>query len=142
MATVISWVLLISVKSAISLRGAPDASYLQTIGTLLLNGNDTIGTMSQTRFPFGCSDVLLDIVQNKTHSPLDIRLGSHCAGWVLVMTSLDLFGISGSWSPILVDLLDFPIFLQEMVLAVWLIVKGFNPSAIASLSAKTSDYTK
>jgi len=26
---------------------------------------------------------------------------------------------------------------QEMVMAVWLIVKGFNPSAIASLSAKT-----
>jgi hypothetical protein len=25
-----------------------------------------------------------------------------------------------------------------MVLAVWLIVKGFNPSAIASLSAKTA----
>jgi hypothetical protein len=34
--------------------------------------------------------------------------------------------------------LAFPIFLQEMVLAVWLIVKGFNPSAIASLPAKTA----
>ena len=33
--------------------------------------------------------------------------------------------------------LAFSIFLQEMALAVWLIVKGFNPSAIASLSAKT-----
>ena len=30
-----------------------------------------------------------------------------------------------------------PLGLQEMVMAIWLIVKGFNPSAIASLSAKT-----
>ncbi len=32
--------------------------------------------------------------------------------------------------------LEMVMFPQEIVMAVWLIVKGFNPSAIAALSAK------
>jgi hypothetical protein len=35
-------------------------------------------------------------------------------------------------------LMIIPMLPQELVLAVWLIVKGFNPSAIAALSAKTA----
>jgi hypothetical protein len=35
-------------------------------------------------------------------------------------------------------LLSLPIFPQELVLAVWLIAKGFNPSEVASLPAKTA----
>ena len=34
-------------------------------------------------------------------------------------------------------ILSLPILVQEMVLAIWLIAKGVNPSTVASLSAKT-----
>jgi hypothetical protein len=33
------------------------------------------------------------------------------------------------------EILTMPLALQEMVMAVWLIVKGFNPQAIASETA-------
>ena len=65
------------------------------------------------------------------------------SGWGLIaiilhLTSVFLTNVGQidpfSGSPIL--LLSMPIFFQELTLAVWLIVKGFNPSAIASGSVK------
>ena len=65
------------------------------------------------------------------------------SGWGLIaiilhLTSVFLTNVGQidpfSGSPIL--LLSIPIFFQELTLAVWLIVKGFNPSAIASGSVK------
>lgn len=47
-----------------------------------------------------------------------------------------LFRLIDLLSPVQV-VLSLPIAVQEMVLAVWLIVRGFDASAIVSLSAKT-----
>ena len=86
-AMVIGW-LFLTVLSQEYIAGAPDASYFQTLGTLLLNGNDSIGTISQYHFSPGCSDILLFIVSIKTHSSMDIRLGSYCSH---IVDSSDLF---------------------------------------------------
>jgi len=65
------------------------------------------------------------------------------SGWGIVAIILHLTSIflvmflqidPFSGSPII--LLSIPIFFQELTLAVWLIFKGFNPSAIASGAAK------
>lgn len=48
---------------------------------------------------------------------------------------LVMFNVLIMMSPIFIAL-NIPIFLQEMVMASWMILKGFNPSVIASASAK------
>ncbi len=58
-----------------------------------------------------------------------LAAASILAARVMLISGLELSSAGG------VTMLDAPIFLQEMVVAVWLIVKGFNSSAIASESA-------
>jgi len=51
---------------------------------------------------------------------------------LILVNLLELMAITSA-----LMILYLPIILNEIVLAIWLIVKGFNPSAIASGSAKT-----
>jgi hypothetical protein len=53
------------------------------------------------------------------------------AAFITMFSQMDPFSTSTS-------LLSIPIGLNELALAGWLIVKGFNPTAMASLSAKTA----
>jgi len=57
------------------------------------------------------------------------------SGWGLIaialLLAMALFVMFGAQPSGTTLLLAVPIAVQEMVLAVWLIVKGFNPSALA-----------
>jgi hypothetical protein len=118
--------------------GAPDASYYQTLGALLYAGKQWVANVgSLLAFSIGCTLYYHIFYQTKL-VPRWISV------WGLV------FGILGIVSCALVSigliapfgteqvLMVIPMLPQEMVLAVWLIAKGFNPSAIASLSAKSA----
>lgn len=63
-------------------------------------------------------------------------LGITGATLVFVYALLVMFGIAVQAAPPLI-ILALPIAAYEMILAVWLIVKGFNPTAITSQAATT-----
>jgi hypothetical protein len=130
----ISWLFLIPVSQEYVKAGAPDASYFQTLGAVLLEGHDLIAPVQTIIFCLGALIFYYLLYQTKL-------IPRWLSGWGLIAIIpyfaaglLVLFGFFGPLSTGEI-VLEFPLALQEMVMAVWLIVKGFNPSAIASGSA-------
>jgi hypothetical protein len=115
--------------------GTPGGSHFQTLGELLLAGYTIAHAFMPGVFAFSLGALLYYCIfyQSKL-------VPRWLSVWGLVGVTLgivnglvDMFG--GVPNETISMLLDLPIALQEMVLAVWLIVKGFDSSALASLSA-------
>ena len=129
-AIVISMLLLLTVSREYVNAGAPDASYFQTLGTISLEAGVWFGSM--LNFVFSLGALMIYYLFYKTN---------------LIPRWLSVWGLIGGLlyfaEPVLAmfgaefEILFVPLAVQEMVLALWLIVKGFNPSAIASSSVKT-----
>ena len=129
-AMVISWLLLLTVSQEYVKAGAPDASHFQTLGTLLLKASDQINSILEIVFSLGSLMIYYLFYQSKL-------IPRWLSVWGLIGAILYL--AEGLFHMFSVDfsILMAPLALLEMVLAVWLIVKGFNPSAIASEPDKT-----
>jgi hypothetical protein len=117
--------------------GALNASLFQASGTSLLAVRDWAGKLSIIAFTLGALMYYYVFYQSKL-------VPRWLSGWGFLGAALSLaavlLAISGQiiYFSMVFILLQLPIGVQEMVLAVWLIVKGFNPSAIASEPAKTA----
>jgi hypothetical protein len=136
-AMVITWFFLIIVSQEYIAAGAPDGSYFQTLGALLQKGNDSISTIVVIVFSLGALMLYYLLYRSKLIPRWISVFGFIAITLHLVTGFLIIFQLMSPFSTI--DMIvEFPIFLQEMVMAVWLIAKGFNPAAIASLSAKTA----
>ena len=116
--------------------GAPDAFNFQALGALLLAGREW-ATYVGVYIVFNLGALLFYylLYQSKLIPRFISAWGFVAALLWLAGVLLVLFDLTTTSSTIY-TLSFVPMFAQEMVMAVWLIVKGFNSSAIASGSAK------
>jgi len=129
----ISWLLLLPLSQEYVKAVSPDISYFQIFGTLL----QRVSELPMGVFVFGLGALIFYclLYQSKLIPRWLSVWGIIAIILHLITGVLILFGLQSDFSTSNF-IMNFPIFLQEMVMAVWLIVKGFNPSAIASGSIK------
>jgi Domain of unknown function (DUF4386) len=128
-----SMLLLLLVSQEYVKAGSSDASFFHTLGTLLRE----VVHLPMTIFVFSLGALIFYYLLYQSNLiPRWISVWGFIAILLHLATGLLIvFGLASDDSQ-LVIFMDLPIFLQEMVMAVFLIVKGFNPSAIASRSAR------
>ena len=130
--SLISTLSLLTLSQEYVKAGAPDASYFQTLGTLLLAERYWAYLMLIIVFSFGALLFYSLLYQSKLIPRFISVWGIIGATLVLVGALLDMFGYD----------LEMMIYgaamgLNELFLGIWLIAKGFNSSSIAFESAKT-----
>ena len=126
---VIIMLLLLTLSQEYVKMGASDTSYFQTLGTLLLKAIDQVNSILKIVFSLGALMIYYLYYQSEL-VPRWLSI------WGLVGAIIYL--VAGLFAVFSIDysILLVPLGLQEMTLAVWLIVKGFNLSSIAAEPAK------
>lgn len=129
----ISWLLLLSLGQSYVLAGSPATSEYLLMGDTLQDLAFISGSMGLGALVFGIGAIIIYYVFLKTK---------------LLPSWLSIWGLAGSIlfiaTPVFVmfgfdfEFLQYILGVQEMVMAVWLIVKGFNKSAASSLVLSTN----
>lgn len=118
----VGWLLLLAV--------ARQGTGLEGLGTLLLRAQDPIlSNVSSIFFSLGALMLYYLLYQAKL-------IPRWISGWGFVAAVLYLVAGLSTLSGSNLDVLKYVMLPQEMVMAVWLIVKGFNSSPTVSMPAK------
>lgn len=125
---VLSTLSLLTLSQEFIKSGATDGSYFQTVSTLLLAASYWAFELGLIIFALSALLLNYSLYQSKLVPGWISVWGFIGAILLLVLHMLKFFSFN------LPEVLDGVIGLQEMVFAVWLIVKGFKSSAIGSAS--------
>jgi len=134
---VISLLLLLMLSQEFVKAGAPDSPYFWSLGGLLCAGRDLVNHVAMI-LSLSLGGLMFYYILYQTK-----LVPRWLSGWGLIGISLTIsaslllmFRLVGLMSTTYL-VLNLPMALQEMVLAVWLIAKGFNPAAIHSGPVET-----
>lgn len=142
MLLVISMFLLLTVSEVYGKTAAADASNFQILGSLLIAAGEWIQMIGGIVFSVGTLIIFALFYQTRL-------IPRWLSAWGLIGAVLYFIAkIASMFSPLHltpvigegIGLLLVPTAIQEMVFGVWMIVKGFNPSAIAFESAMQSNW--
>jgi Domain of unknown function (DUF4386) len=124
-------VLLITLSQEYIKAGTPDTSYFQTLGTLAIEGHQLAFQVAMIVLGVYSLMFCYLLYQSKLIPRFISGLGFIGYASLLISALLEIFGNSTGM------ILYLPGALFEIILPIWLIVKGFNSSAIDSQSTKT-----
>ena len=131
----VSLLSLLTLSQQFTIAGDTDRAVLQAIGNLLVNLHDHSGLVAVFAFCLGGWMYYYALFQSRLIPRWLSGFGIVAMILLNAACILSLFSGNRITSYFL---LAAPIAVQEIILGVWLIVKGFNPSAISSLSTKTT----
>jgi hypothetical protein len=123
--TVVCWLLLVAVTRQHADLGS--VSQVGSLGILLVEALDPISAVLSIVFSLGALMLYYLLYQARLIPRWISGWGIVAAVLYLVAGLTALFGID-------LEMLMYVMLPQEMVMAVWLIAKGFSPSAIASIT--------
>jgi hypothetical protein len=118
---------LLPLSRAYTAAGTPDAAHFPTVGSLLISGHEIASNLGLIAFALGA--LMYYIVFYRVG-----LIPRWLSGWGVVAAllclsaSLYVFFGGDAFSPV-ATVLNVPIAIQEMVLAIWLLVKGFKVPA-------------
>ncbi len=126
-----SWLLLLSLSKSYVLAGSPATSEFLLMGDTLKNMAFVIGSMGLD-IVFSIGAIIIYYVFLKTRLlPVWLSVWGLIGAVLYISTPiLMMFGLN-------LEFLQYILGVQEMVMAVWLIVKGFNKSVVSAMMINT-----
>ena len=142
MASILNIIGFISLLSLLSLSqefvraGTPDSSYFQTLGALLRSGRDLVNHVAMILTSSVGSLMFYAILYQTKLLPRWLSLWG-LAGTILTILAslLTMYHVIGIITTSYI-VLNLPLIVLELILAIWLIAKGFDSNVLSSVTEK------